>query len=257
MNNAIGGYRVQNNGNNFRFDSTSLQVNPVNCTAPLHTQQINSVSENRYSIYCRGSMTVEAAIAVPLFLFFVANLLSVFLIFEQYSKNLSTLHQRARNLAILEHTINSGDEIVSLYSYQAMSPLFEYVGFDKANTVVVVKARKWTGYDLLCGNSNYDVEEYVYVTEEGSVYHKSRDCKHLQISIDVIDEESICEQRNSSGGKYYPCEKCASGNSSGLVFYTKDGKKYHNSAGCSSLKRTIKTISIKDVGDKPPCKNCG
>lgn len=42
----------------------------------------------------KGSMTVEASLAVPLFLFFIMNILSITLFFHTFATNLETLHQQ-------------------------------------------------------------------------------------------------------------------------------------------------------------------
>ena len=48
-----------------------------------------------------AGMTVEAAVVLPVFLFAVANLLSLFLVFWTYSSKEAQLHQTARQLALL------------------------------------------------------------------------------------------------------------------------------------------------------------
>lgn len=47
-----------------------------------------------------AGMTVEAAVVLPVFLFAVANLLSLFLVFWTYSSKEAQLHQTARQLAL-------------------------------------------------------------------------------------------------------------------------------------------------------------
>ena len=51
-------------------------------------------------------------------------------------------------------------------------------------------------------------KERVYITAQGTVYHKSRQCTYLNPSIRQITQEQLDTARNCSGGKYYLCERC-------------------------------------------------
>ncbi len=205
-----------------------------------------------------ASMTVEAALAVPIFLFFIANILSLFIMYERYSNDLAALHQKGKNLAMLAHTAgDGGDELVHLATEQAVEPLYKTMGFDGAETGAFVYVRKWTGYRVSSDVSREEEEEYVYITESGTVYHRSRTCRHLRISLKTVDVSSIGDHRNAHGARYTPCEKCCNGQSTGLVFITDKGDKYHNRADCSGLKRTILTVRLSEVGGRGPCSLCG
>ncbi len=204
-----------------------------------------------------GSMTIEASLALPVFLFFMINLLSLFTIYERYSKNLAELYERGRKLAIVAYSFPEGGEMVDLFKVQEMSPLYAHMGFDNAYTKVSIHLRKWTGYDVMSTTSLREEEEYVYITESGTVYHRSRECSHLKVTVHIIDAKDASGKRNDYGQSYKPCEKCAVGCSTGLVFITDKGDRYHNSASCSGLKRTIKTVPISEVGERGECSMCG
>lgn len=113
--------------------------------------------------------------------------------------------------------------------------------------------RVWSGKPF--GGETEEKEQIVYVTETGKVYHLTLNCKHLNLSIRKEKISKVPSLRNESGGKYYPCEKC--GNGSGIeVYVTNYGDRYHFSRNCSGLKRTIQSIPISEVGDRPLCKSC-
>ena len=57
--------------------------------------------------------------------------------------------------------------------------------------------------------SGEEQEEYVYITENGTVYHRERNCTHLTLSIELAGKDEVGQLRNESGGKYYPCENAA------------------------------------------------
>ena len=50
-----------------------------------------------------ASMTVEASLAVPLFLFFMVNVLSCLLFFHTFLSNLEQLHQQGRQLSMMAY----------------------------------------------------------------------------------------------------------------------------------------------------------
>lgn len=120
---------------------------------------------------------------------------------------------------------------------------------------------------LFCGDRTYipadkdeeETEEGVYyTTPSGSVYHVSKECSYLKMTVLSADRARIDELRNSSGGKYYPCERCVKGEvSAGQVYYTRSGSSYHVIRTCSSLTRTITKVSEEDIVGLPPCSRCG
>lgn len=62
----------------------------------------------------QGSMTAEASLAVPLFLFFMINILSMTLFFHTFAQNLETLHQQGRQLSMLAYVTGAEDEMIQL-----------------------------------------------------------------------------------------------------------------------------------------------
>ena len=115
------------------------------------------------------------------------------------------------------------------------------------------KTKDWTGIDLV------EPGEIVYITKYGSVYHRSKECKHLIININEVTLAQAKIMRNDSGHKYKRCSYCVKQKISNLsnVFITPDGDRYHNSLDCLGLTRNVIEVDIKDVGDKSPCSSCG
>lgn len=115
------------------------------------------------------------------------------------------------------------------------------------------RSRKWTG-----DRENDSLEDYVYVTENGTVYHLSRSCTYLDLSIQAAESGQMEEKRNKNGNKYYGCSDCAAENECPSVVYITDyGTCYHHSLTCSSLKRTVFMIPLSQVGGKGACSKCG
>lgn len=204
----------------------------------------------------KGAMSIEAALAVPLFLFFMANLLYLLIVFGEYSTNLASMDQSAKQIACLSYDSDaSGDNIVSRWKIQRIAPFSSVVGYKPASIYVCMKYRKWNGYDVLNASEGIDEEEYVYITESGTRYHKSASCYHLVVDIHSVPQSRVSVQRNEYGEKYRPCEYCK-GSSSGLLYITPDGNRYHISPTCSGLKRTIKAVKLSEVGGRSACSDC-
>lgn len=207
-----------------------------------------------------GSMTVEAALAVPLFLFFMVNVLSILLFFHRFSTNLEELHQQGRQLSMLAYTARDTgiiqDEMVKLVKPVRVSPVIPVLGYRGTTIVSCCYMRAWTGYDVTQDEVGETEEEYVYITESGSVYHRRRNCTHLSLSVELTGREEVESRRNAYGGRYTACEKCK-GSESGIVYITAEGDRYHNTIECSGLKRTVRCVLLSETGGRAPCSRCG
>lgn len=89
-------------------------------------------------------------------------------------------------------------------------------------------------------------EEIVYITENGARYHTDTGCVSLHISVQTVHSSELSAMRNQSGGRYYPCERCRP-SKSGVFFLTRDGDRYHRGADCSSLKRTVRAVTLEEA----------
>lgn len=102
-------------------------------------------------------------------------------------------------------------------------------------------------------------KEYVYLAQNGNVYHRNRECVYLNPGIRKIIYKELSGKRNRSGGKYKICRICCDEeNLTGLatVYITPYGDCFHSQRGCSGLKRTIRRIALSKVGHLPPCSKC-
>jgi len=251
----------------------------------------------------KGSLTVEAALAFPLFLFGAIALLHLFLLTQLQAEVGRALTDTARELAQdacltdLEEGL-SASVISSVYGkYQvndylkgkAVTAILEggsggvsllgsswdpqdskltlrasyrvilppgIPGFHKVRITQVKVVRGWTGFGGRQHTGGETGEEVVYITDYGTVYHCSLDCRHLKLSVRQARLEETASLRNEGGGKYYPCERCWKSGSS-MVFLTEDGNRYHESLNCPGLSRGIHTVLRSEAGGRPPCSVCG
>lgn len=143
----------------------TLQAQFVTKSYAYTDKQSNHKSSKRVSsiffTLTKAGVTVEAAIAIPIFLFFVANLISLINIFNTYGEKLSQSQQIARSQAYMCCVAEgSGEDIVTGILSFSVSPFFEEIGFNSTASVAVMKYRKWTGYDLASTNNESEQEEY-------------------------------------------------------------------------------------------------
>lgn len=264
-----------------------------------------------------ASMTVEAAIVLPLFLFFFLNLGCAIEMIRLHGNLQLALWQAGSKLSVYGYAVSSGEEpeedsgeegwwqdlagttVTSTYvkgqmirsagkeylnhsplSYGAnglqlwesdvfgtndeiditvtysVSPWGGLIGFLPFRMVNRFYAHIWNGYQL---SGEEEKTQIVYITENGTVYHLTRECTHLQLSVSQIPASAIETARNQYGGKYYPCARCVSGSAAALLYITDDGNRYHNDRECSGLKRTIYSMSIEEAVKEGyrACSRCG
>lgn len=263
-----------------------------------------------------GSMTVEAAIVLPLFLFFLLNLLGIIEIYRLHSTLLAALRETGRELSVyayayktitkeedddgpealleniafsylyvrervedlageeyLDHSplsngresiwyvdssiLQQGDIIDLVASYQ-VSPFIGIAGFRPARFYCRYYGRAWTGYEVAPeGEKDQNSEEYVYVAENAEVYHLSRECTHIRLSISECEFTDLETLRNENGSKYSPCELCVDYPDDKL-YICRNGDRYHQDLNCSGLKRTV-TVMLRSEAEKKyrMCGRCG
>ncbi len=163
----------------------------------------------------------------------------------------------ADGVSFVQSDILTGDRITLVAAYR-MGALFapeEFLSFSMGNRVCL---RAWTGYDnTVNAGGNAEAEQLVYVTEHGEVYHRSRACYHLHVTIRQTDQERLAAERNRDGGSYTACELCGSRRRTGVLYVSEDGSRYHTTAACGALKRTVRVIPLSQAGDRAPCSECG
>ena len=245
----------------------------------------------------KGSLTIEASLAIPVFLFAMFMVLSVVNLLRFHLNLQEAVHQETKKLAMTAYNELSGlegsvrtdvigrldgklmdkapikggapgidfsgtklndREIIEIdAAYESELPYDSLGLFDYRFTARCVM-HTFTGYEkgLYAVSTDDHEEEYVFVTETGTVYHRDRECSYLRLSIKETSKDSLKALRNSSGHKYYPCEKCGKG-AGNTVYITTDGTCYHSSLHCSGLKRTVRCIPFSEAGGMGACSRCG
>ena len=136
--------------------------------------------------------------------------------------------------------------------------VFPVAGFKNLSLPFVQRSRHrlWVGERV--SEETADQEQMVYITPNGTVYHTSRECRHLDLSVHGASFSQIEELRNRSGAKYYACSRCVDAKSTlSNVWVTDYGTRYHSSLTCSALKRGVMAVPLSQAGERRPCRTCG
>ena len=242
----------------------------------------------------KGSLTVEAAFLMPVLVLCITAFLGLFFLIAAQIQTSAALQYTARKIAascleqeelqplkgyvmerqlfqnyMQEHEKSadfqtsymtglsflesdfSGDEITAKISYQVVLP----VTFGKWGKLPVrqqVVCKKWTGRT---GQKEADEDgTFVYITPSGRAYHRTTNCRSLDLSIRSVRQAELATVRNRDGSIYYAC-KCVKGHPT-QVYITDYGTEYHADLGCSGLKRTVLRVRKTEIGERHPCRNC-
>ena len=240
--------------------------------------------------YRKASLTLEAALILPVFATALLVLLSVLLIYNTEQRMHMLLVNTAESLAVscsdghneapaavkdeyakslrkedlrfiesgaegidMSGSVLDDPEYIELSLKCELVPLTDYFGILKIPYRSRCLTHIWCGYDA----PFFADEEYVYVTNDSEVYHIDRQCSHILLGIRQTSADAIGALRNENGNRYRACGICHAKLSDEKLYITTDGDRYHNSITCSGLKRTVYAIKKSEIGDLRPCSRCG
>lgn len=238
----------------------------------------------------RGSAVVEATIVIPFFLFAMMALFQMaesklteadiyeagietaeYLAEYAYVSDINTLvaktkyNQYLDNSTRIEKYINGGingikikviknDEendyitLKLIYKINISVPFISELNVDRE---VLIKQRAYVGDSSeKVTNEDDSSKEYVFITDNRDVYHTTRQCTHLLLSTQISDLEFAKENG------YSACGFCGNKGNKGTVLITNQGNKYHLSASCSGLKRTIYRVKKSEISGMGGCLRC-
>ena len=205
----------------------------------------------------KASLTVEAAFVLPLFIMVTICMASVMGVYSKTLDKMAELRSAAETAAAAAGV--SDDEMwIELPEKINYTPLFLPDGLKMFGVWCSGSARAWTGRSgEYAGGAPSEAEQYVYVAENGTVYHTSSCCTHINLSISKTDISSVGSMRNENGGKYTECEKCGDNTEAGTdVYITSYGDRYHSDLSCSGLKRSVRMVEISRVNGLQECERC-
>ena len=262
------------------------QISPRICTQTNTKESL----ETSLCACTRASLTVEASIIVPLMVGFLAIILFFFRFIQVQVAVEEALIYTGRKVAV-ESCMMSSEEVLYLSAEaifrEAISEneiINRYIK-NKSNGIQLLKSefadneiwlraeyeiklpvaffsidsvelssencfQKWIG-----NRDEFYDGDWVYITQNGTVYHSKKDCRALDISVKRASASKIENYRGENGQKYYACDRCKE-EGVNWVYYTDYGTLFHAKIDCSSLKRTIEKIRKDEVGNRRICVFC-
>lgn len=227
--------------------------------------KINKKTKRAFSFLpssLEASLCVETSLSFSFFIIFFVNVISIIFIYMVYVQEMGEIHQKGKKISAYAYTteiIGNSEQLIRLNGSETVSSIFPLLQFSDCRMQVKCVVKPWTGYDVKNRNEREKEEELVYITEHGEVYHRSRGCSHLSLSIDLVAFENLIFERNMGQAAYTPCEYCFSKGDNFIVavYITKWGNRYHRQLKCQGLKRSIKCVPLSEVGGLPACSKCG
>lgn len=246
--------------NNFKILHKSKETPP----------NIKNQNRGRPCLLFTGSLTVEAAFSATLFFLVFFSLLYLFSVLFgicQVQMRLASAVQQYEcfgvKSGIVEGIVKQSvliqweEEEELCYVRQKKEIPFLGGQFFGISLYQQMRISDYKGKSM--ASSQGAEERYVYITENGSVYHFDKGCVYLNPGIQSMRYSRVEEQRNRSGGKYKSCKSCCRGadiTGMRVVYITPYGDSFHLDKGCSGLKRTIRKILLSKAGGMPPCSKC-
>lgn len=225
--------------------------------------------EHIKGVFLSASITVEASIVLPLFIFFFVNIMTAFNIIKVQSDLEAALHQTGSDIAAIAYDLNVGKNLLNIdgetgasdviasggYTLYAAHRVRQYLGdsvnkscvTDGAAGLSFLSSRIMSGNDYVDIVVDYKVHPLIPVIGFKEFKVQSRYFGHAWTGYDI------------SGGT--PSAKVGEE----MVFVTEHGTVYHRDAGCSHLKIDVKSIpynSLSSARNKDgsiyyPCEYCG
>lgn len=242
----------------------------------------------------KGYITVEACVAVPLFLFFMLAVGRFSMLFFAEAHIHQSLAEAANDTAqycYLERKLSSGEQAGVLINLAILTKQFHtYLGDDpyveqtiKNGKAGIILSIKKDPYNEKIFNAQADFLMGCRIPLLGTYYIKIRDVvkKKAFVGYDkeensrqyvyVTPNESVYHSRRScshlsltvsrihSGqkGSYTPCGFCGDKQEvSGYIYVAKTSNIYHCRVDCSGLKRTVRRVPFEEAGGLGPCQRC-
>lgn len=278
----------------YRNDIEAYQAffkNPLMCMNKLFARRTVFTPP----IKIKGSMSLEAAFALPFFLLLLLDLFQVIDMIRLQTAVSWNLHQIGNDICmygcLAEEEFANGEGIVDAAGEIGFSYLYvkgqieEQIVFpgevffstvsilDKGEVCLALTFQ----YPLLVPVGNRDSVwlqsrfeglawlgseeqfggDWVYVTDTGDVYHPFRDCTYLNLSVQKIPASDFEILLAATEEKLQACTLCKD-DKSGVIYLTVEQGRYHLDENCGSLKRTISIQSLNEAQKNLKlCTRCG
>lgn len=232
-------------------DQTNKKKSMANSLrAYLHVLQKNGTVKRVSSFASKklkGSLTVEAAFALPIFLFFILQIMSVINMISLQSRLSAALHQTGNQMAfagyVYEKTVGGalpeGIASTALTAFYAGNQILDYAGrdyLDKSCMKNGAAGLSFAGTSIMEHNDmieiyiSYQIEPMFSVMEFSSF--SVSQCYYGRAWTGYDVENGISDFTEEDP----------------MVYVTKTGTVYHTNRDCTYLNPSIEAVSMTDIG---------
>ena len=216
----------------------------------------------------KASMTVEASIALPLFIFFFVNIMTLFNIVKIQCDMEAAMHQTGNRLSMEAFYLCYGKELLGgergglaeagaglLGILQAKDLVLDYLGPEADKSCIsegregisFIQSRILMGNDIVDIIADYKVHPLIPVIGFEEFTVESRYYGHAWTGYDI--ELGFGQEENEEE----------------MVYVTEHGEVYHRSTGCEHLKINVSCVEMseldilrnKDGKKYKACEYCG
>lgn len=199
---------------------------------------------------CMASMAVEASVVLPLFLFFIINILSAFEILRLHGNIMGAMHQTGNKMAFYGYAYQSiaddgavfaeGIDSAILSEGYARNHIIELLGKEYLNHTCLsggtaglhlIKSSVMNNNDIIDLTASYYVKPFVSVVGFSDFPMENRYYAKAWTGFDV-------ESRQSDGLEEDP-----------LVYVAENGTVYHVARNCSYLNPSIEPVSVQMIAE--------
>ena len=218
--------------------------------ANLHVLQENGTVKRASSFVSRklkGSLTVESALVLPFFLFFILQIMSAINMIGMQSRLSAALHQTGNQMAFAGYaykkTVGSalpeGIASVALTALYAENQILDYVGRDYLNKSCMKNGAaglKFTGTSIMEHNDLIEIQisyqiEPIFPIMRFSSFSASQ-CYYGRAWTGYDVENGISDLTEEDP----------------MVYVTETGTVYHTNRNCTYLNPSVEAISASDIG---------
>ena len=210
----------------------------------------------------KGSLTVEAALAIPLFVMAACILMYPLKILSYEMTLFEKAEARTELLSSQGYLLESAEErfATERFAGEIELPFTKVFGIDAGTYLITSRKRLWTGREGGYGKEWAEEAEScadedsrtVYIAKNSSVsgkYHLSESCHYISNTVTAVAAGDVMNYRNSGGGKYHPCPSCRPG-TSGTVYIFKSGDSYHSTTSCKAIGSYVEMITEKEAKER-------
>lgn len=270
---------------------TALQAHSRRTDTPLSRRSAAPRRRSRL----KASLTVEAALVLPLFLFVLLLLALPFRMMtaeRQVQRAAEEVCARAAQVAALrdeastQYTASLGEQALKAARETVRDPNVSGLSAEHSSfladgeTVSVVldyryqipiplfripplrrsctaTRRAWIGEtDPENRLSETAADELVFIGRHSTRYHKSAHCHYLSNELSALSVEAARNARNAGGGRYHACPVCARAVTAGTVYIMPSGSAYHRDPACRAIRAYVRAVHLSEVRSLGPCSYC-